>query len=518
MGQVEGGQVLVVEGGALAAVGVVRLEGFRRGRVLHDGVDPAPDLLHHLEVLVELVLRPLVGREAAVEALPLPEVLGAAGQVVVVGPHRGAQLRDPAEPGPPGPGPTRLLAPLLDLLGRGGLLVAHVDGGGGALEHVELTDHLGQLGDGLHGRGAGADDPDGLAVQRDVVVPARRVERVTLEALHTPDAGQFGGGEDAVGQDHVPGLHGVAPLGVDGPTAGVLVPLRLGHRRVEQAVVVELELLRHLLAVLEDLEPGGELHGGDVLHLFQQREVGVRLDVAGDAGIAVPVPRAADVAALLAEAHVVEPGLAELVPQQEAGEPGADHQDLALVGQGLPGHGGGGVDVLQVAGEVALHGHVVGGTPAGLLVLPVLGLLVGVEHRPRRRLGQRPEVVAGDHGVARSLEGRVGAGRPRVELLEAGGRVDADRRHGRAHFRVLGSAGRRKPTPCPPGSPWGPTLPDRPRSIPNARTLRAGRATPSPALRAGDPPLQPTHGNRAPSTNCVTFSTEFADFAPPVGG
>ena len=133
---------------------------------------------------------------------------------------------------------------------------------------------------------------------------------------------------------------------------GVLVPLGAGHRGVEQAVVVEAELLRHLLAVLEDLEARRELHRREVLHLLQQREVRVGLDVAGDARVAVPVPGAADVAAPLAEADVVEAGLGELVPQQQTGEAGADDEDVALVGQGFTLDRRRRVVVLEVLGEL----------------------------------------------------------------------------------------------------------------------------------------------------------------------
>jgi hypothetical protein len=42
--------------------------------------------------------------------------------------------------------------------------------------------------------------------------------------------------------------------------------------------------------VAVDLEPGGVLHARHVAHLLQQRHVRVRLDVAGDAGVSVPVP------------------------------------------------------------------------------------------------------------------------------------------------------------------------------------------------------------------------------------
>src|SRR5205823_14457654 len=99
-------------------------------------------------------------------------------------------------------------------------------------------------------------------------------------------------------------------------------------------VFVESEFPGDPLAILEDLETRGELHGRHVAGLFEQWQVAVGLHVTGDAGIAVPVPGPADVTALLAEPHVVEPSLPKLVPEQQAGEAGADNDDFTLVGQG----------------------------------------------------------------------------------------------------------------------------------------------------------------------------------------
>jgi hypothetical protein len=79
---------------------------------------------------------------------------------------------------------------------------------------------------------------------------------------------------------------------------------------VEQAVVVEAAALGQRLAVLEDLEARGELHRRDVAGLVEQRQIAVGLDVAGHTRIAVPVPGAAHIAGLLAEAHVDELGVA----------------------------------------------------------------------------------------------------------------------------------------------------------------------------------------------------------------
>ena len=55
----------------------------------------------------------------------------------------------------------------------------------------------------------------------------------------------------------------------------------------------------------------------------------------GGAGIAVPVPRAAEVAALLDDADVVDARLAQPRAGEQAAEAAADDQHLDLVGQRL---------------------------------------------------------------------------------------------------------------------------------------------------------------------------------------
>ena len=59
VGPVEGGQILVVESGTLAAVRVVGLECSGRLRVLDDRIHPGPDLFHDAEVGVQLPLNHL---------------------------------------------------------------------------------------------------------------------------------------------------------------------------------------------------------------------------------------------------------------------------------------------------------------------------------------------------------------------------------------------------------------------------------------------------------------------------
>ncbi len=448
MRQVEGRQVLVVERRPLAAVGIVGLERRRDLRVLDDGVHAGADLLHDAEIGVELLQEELLGAEFPFVLLAFLEVGDLAGEVVVVGPHGGAAGRDPGEPGPPGPGPAGFVGPGRTLLIGGGALVAHVDGGWRALEDVEFADDLGEFGNRLHRRGAGADDADALTLQVDVVVPAGGVEGLALERPHPFDARQLGRGQDAVGEDDEARPHRIAAVGPDDPAPGRLVPGGLLDRGVEQAVFVEAEHVGEPLTVFEDLETRGEFHRRDIARLLEERQVAVGLHIAGDARIAVPVPGAADVAALLAETDVLEAGVAQLVPEQQTGEAAAHHQDFALVGQRLPLDRRRRVDIGEVFREVAFQGDVVGGAAARLLERAVSGLFLGIEGGAGRELGHGREPLVGDNRVALAGDPVVGHGGAGVEDLQAGGGIDADRRGHGFVFLLRPSGG--------PGEPLSP--------------------------------------------------------------
>ena len=80
--------------------------------------------------------------------------------------------------------------------------------------------------------------------------------------------------------------------------------------------------------VLEDFGAAGVFCGGHVAGFFEQRQVDVALCVAGRAGIAVPVPGAAEVAALLDDADVIKAGFAQARSRQQAAEAAAHHQHL----------------------------------------------------------------------------------------------------------------------------------------------------------------------------------------------
>ena len=99
-------------------------------------------------------------------------------------------------------------------------------------------------------------------MQIDVVVPARRVEGVTLERLHPVDACELRCRQDAVGKDHVARPHRVAAIGEDRPRLLSFVPFCALHRGVEEAALEEPEALGHRLAVLEDSEPDANFIDG----------------------------------------------------------------------------------------------------------------------------------------------------------------------------------------------------------------------------------------------------------------
>ena len=116
-------------------------------------------------------------------------------------------------------------------------------------------------------------------------------------------------------------------------TRTLVVPLEVGDLGVEQRVVVEVELRADPAAVLEDLGRVRVLLGRHVPGLFEQRHVDERSGVALRARVAVPVPRAAEVAALLDDAHVVDAGFLQPGAGDESGETAADERDRDVVVQ-----------------------------------------------------------------------------------------------------------------------------------------------------------------------------------------
>jgi hypothetical protein len=220
--------------------------------------------------------------------------------------------------------PARLQA--LRPLRIGVAIGAHVDRGRRALEHVQVLRRRTDVRHALDRGRARADHGHALAAQAGEiplgvaagvgVVPAARVEGVPAVRLDPQNARQLGAVQRAVRHDDEAGAHAVAAVGGDDPAGRGVVPAHRGHFGLEAGVAVQIVLATDRGAVREDLGRARVLLFGDVAHLFQERQVDVRLDVALRAGVAVPVPGAAEVAALLDQAQVVEAALA----QARAGE------------------------------------------------------------------------------------------------------------------------------------------------------------------------------------------------------
>ncbi len=85
-------------------------------------------------------------------------------------------------------------------------------------------------------------------------------------------------------------LHAITAVGRDDPAGRVLVPADLLDAGLEADVAIQIELARDRLTVFQDLLAEGIFLLRDEAELFEQGQIGVGLDVAGDPGIAVPIP------------------------------------------------------------------------------------------------------------------------------------------------------------------------------------------------------------------------------------
>ena len=202
----------------------------------------------------------------------------------------------------------------------------------------------GRLLDHLHAAGADADHADASFGQVDAHLRPRG--GVGPRAGEVVDAGQVGdvrlGGEP--GAEHEPpGADRGATFGLDRPLVVRLDPARRRDPGAETDVASEVPDPVDVVEVgAQFLPPGVPLAPVPVL---PDRRVRVLVDrhvgVDPGAGVAVPVPDAAEVVARL-EQHDVESQRAEPVQLVQPGEPGADDHDFTafgFTGSGFTGSG-----------------------------------------------------------------------------------------------------------------------------------------------------------------------------------
>ncbi len=388
-----------MEARALAQLAIPGLEVLRGVAVLHDGVDAGPDLFHLFVVGVfecgqhvrrcHLLARQLHDPRANAARQIRPAVLH---QILFCRAARliGGEVLEPA-----------LLPPLgrdaRKPFGIDRCVGPHVHRRWRALEHPERATVSGEVRHALHRSGTGADQrhaPVGQLVHRRaesiaarvVIVPAAGVKRMALERLDAGDARQLG---------HVqrPGAHAdelrgerIAAIAADEPQRALGVPREVLHFGVEERLVVQPVLAADALAVREDLRPARVLLRRHVPGFLQQRHVDHRRRVALRAGVAVPVPGAAEIAALLDDAHIADAGLDQARCGHQPGEAAADEREGHVIGARRARRARR-VGVFEVVGQPALE-------------LQVLLVAIGAQ-----ALGALLEVLATQRGlVGRAAE------------------------------------------------------------------------------------------------------------------
>ena len=285
--------------------------------------------------------------------------------------------------------------------------------------------HLGQLGDRLHCRRSGADDPDALSVEVDVVVPPRRVERVALERLHPADPRQLRRGEDAVGEDHEAGPHGVAAVGEHRPAPGRPRPTPFarpwcgtGSARRSRTARPSLGSTRGSRSPTRTSStgrsPSPRAAGGSCTTRRRRR--------CRDSGSSTTCRRRRRPSRRTGRRRTRP--RCSLCQSNSPANPAPTTRTSHSSVSASRGTGSARVDVVEVLGELALHRHVVGRTSPGLLVRPVLRLFLGVEHRAGGLLGQHLQRLVRQHSVPRPGDRPVRRGFG-VEHLQAGRGIDA---------------------------------------------------------------------------------------------
>jgi hypothetical protein len=200
----------------------------------------------------------------------------------------------------------------------------------GALEDPQLLDTRGDLGDQLHGRGAGADDAHATAVDGEAVRPPPRVAPVALEVRDPFEVREVVRGQHAHGRQHEPGPGHATVVEPDLPFGCLGVPARRPDPGVDLDVPAEVETVDDEVEVAlalglarEALLPAPlaqQLVGEGV-------RVGDALGVESGAWVAAPVPGASDAAATLVGLDA-EAGLPQAVDRVDAGRPGTDHDGV----------------------------------------------------------------------------------------------------------------------------------------------------------------------------------------------
>ena len=183
----------------------------------------------------------------------------------------------------------------------------------------------------LNARGGGADHADALALQvQSFLGPLRGVNDSTLEALGTRKRRHHGHRQAAGAHNEELRADRLAVVGGHRPTLGRFVVAGAGDPGLELDVATQVELVSHVVEVALGFRlPGKALAPVPLVQqiLGEPILVDVSLRIDARAGVAVPVPGAADAGASLEHLHL-QALIAQLMQRIHPGKAGADDDGI----------------------------------------------------------------------------------------------------------------------------------------------------------------------------------------------
>ena len=140
---------------------------------------------------------------------------------------------------------------------------------------------------------------------------------------------------------------------MDDPARVRLVPFQIDDLCVKQRVVVEAELRADAAAMRENFRRMRVFLGRHMPGFLEQRHVDHRGRIALRAGIAVPVPGAAEIAALLDDADILDAGFGQPRGGGKPGKAAADEGEGDVVGLGIARRDRR-IGIVEIMGELTL--------------------------------------------------------------------------------------------------------------------------------------------------------------------
>src|ERR1700722_1714302 len=193
----------------------------------------------------------------------------------------------------------------------------------------------GELGYSLPARRAIADVAETLPREIDWLLrPHGRVEHLALETLVARERRLIGGGQNAEARHDEFGRKSVALVRLDVPTVCLFVEMGCCNRRREDQVLAQVEAIRDMFQIGADFGLARISLGPlpfPVEFCVEAVAIDPAFGVGARAGVAVPIPSAANAAGLVDKADVQPQIVLQLVKHHQPGEAGSANQDIQLL-------------------------------------------------------------------------------------------------------------------------------------------------------------------------------------------